>query len=140
MMTGQELTMFLRRYHRTVAGKSITYFALVESVRTEAGPRQQVVAYLGELNDDQQRRWHRTITFHTRQGEAQQLRLFPEDDNLPLPDDPDVVRIRLSSVGWTNSRSFGDVWLVWQLWRLLHLDDILARHLPQGQHTARPAD
>jgi hypothetical protein len=140
MMTGQELTMFLRRYHRTVAGKSITYFALVESVRTEAGPRQQVVAYLGELNDDQQRRWHRTITFHNRQGEAQQLRLFPEDDNLPLPDDPDVVRIRLSSVGWTNSRSFGDVWLAWQLWRFLHLDDILAGHLPQGQHTARPAD
>lgn len=131
--------MFLRRYHRTVAGKSITYFALVESVRTEAGPRQQVVAYLGELNDDQQRRWHRTITFHNRQGEAQQLRLFP-DDNLPLPDDPDVVRIRLSSVGWTNSRSFGDVWLAWQLWRFLHLDDILAGHLPQGQHTARPAD
>ena len=44
-----------------------------------------------------------------RQGEAQQLRLFPDDEQIPLPDDPDVVRIRLSKVGWTNARRFGDV-------------------------------
>jgi transposase len=140
MMFSQEVTVFLRRYCRTVAGKTLTYFALVETVRTEAGPRQRVVAHLGELNADQQRRWQRTVTFHNRQGEAQQLRLFPDDDHVPLPDDPDVVRIRLSSVGWTNPRAFGDVWLAWQLWRFLQLDEIVARHLPQGQHTVRPAD
>lgn len=132
--------MFLRRYSRTVGGKKLTYFALVENVRTEAGPRQQVVAHLGELNADQQRRWQRTITFHNRQGEARQLRLFPDDDHVPLPDDPDVVRIRLASVGWTNPRRFGDVWLAWWLWRFLHLDEIVARHVPQGDHTVRPAD
>jgi len=132
--------MFLRRYRRTVAGKTLTYFALVENVRTPAGPRQQVVAHLGELNADQQRRWQRTVTFHNRQGEAQQLRLFPDDDPVRLPDDPDVLRIRLSSVGWTNPRDFGDVWLTWRLWCYLQLDEILARHLPQGQHTARPSD
>ena len=48
--------MFLRRYVRTKAGKQHAYFALVESVRTEAGPRQHVVAYLGELNADQESR------------------------------------------------------------------------------------
>jgi hypothetical protein len=52
--------MFLRRYHRTKDGKTHTYFALVESVRTEAGPRQRVIAHLGELNHDQERRWQRT--------------------------------------------------------------------------------
>ena len=41
--------MFLRRYRRNKDGKQHTYFALVESVRTEAGPRQHIVAYLGEL-------------------------------------------------------------------------------------------
>jgi transposase len=138
MMTDREATMFLRRYTRTVAGKTITYFALVENVRTEAGPRQHVVAHLGELNSNEQRRWQRTITFHNRQGEAQQRRLFPEDEHLPLPDDPDIVRIRLSSVGWTNQRRFGDVWLAWWLWRFLHLDEIIARHLPQGKRTVRP--
>src|SRR5213078_2570176 len=54
--------------------------------------------------------------------------------------DPDVVRIRLSSVGWTNARRFGDVWLARWLWRYLGLDDIVARHVPQGKETVRPAD
>jgi transposase len=140
MMSCQEVAVFLRRYSRTVAGKQLTYFALVENVRTESGPRQRVVAHLGELNADQQRRWQRTVTFHNRQGEAQQLRLFADEDPVPLPDDPDIVRIRLQSVGWTNPRRFGDVWLAWWLWRFLKLDDIVARHAPQGKHTIRPAD
>src|SRR5947207_9532176 len=132
--------MFLRRHTRTVAGKQLTYYTLVESVRTEAGPRQQVVAHLGELNSDQERRWQRTVTFYNRHGETKQLSLFPEDDAVPHADDPDVVRIRLDSVGWTNGRRFGDVWLAWWLWRSLHLDEIVARHVPQGKHTIRPAD
>jgi transposase len=140
MLTVKELAMFLRRYTKTKDGKQHTYYALVESVRTDAGPRQQIVAYLGELNHDQERRWQRTVVFHNRQGEAQQLRLFPEDDAVPLPDDPDVARIRLSSVGWTNPRSFGDIWLTRWLWHFVGLDAIVARHLPQGKHTIRPAD
>ena len=132
--------MFLRRYTRTKDGKQHTYYALVESVRTDAGPRQQVVAYLGELNHAQERRWQRTVVFHNRQGEAQQLRLFPDDDTVPLPDDPEVVRIRLDAVGWTNGRRFGDVWLARWLWQHLRLDEIVARHLPQGKHTVAPAD
>src|ERR1700739_248888 len=109
--------MFLRRYTRTKDGKTHTYYALVESVRTPAGPRQRVVAHLGELNHDQQRRWQRTVVFHNRQGEDQQLRLFPEDSAAALADDPDVVRIRLSKVGWTNPRNFGDIYLARWLWR-----------------------
>src|SRR5882672_3992086 len=103
--------MFLRRYTRVKDGKTHTYFALVESRRTEAGPRQHTIAYLGELNLDQERRWQRTTVFYNRQGDCQQLRLFPDDDDVLLADDPDVVRISLKNVGWTNARSFGDVWL-----------------------------
>jgi transposase len=132
--------MFLRRYTRTKDGKTHSYYALVESVRTEAGPRQHVVAYLGELNHDQQGRWQRTVVIYNRQGDSQQLRLFPDDDQLPVPDDPDVVRIRLGSVGWTNGRRFGDVWLGLWLWKLLSLDEIVDRHVPQGKETVRPAD
>ena len=132
--------MFLRRYRRSKDGKVHTYFALVESGRTDAGPRQQVVAYLGELNHDQERRWQRTVVFYIRHGDAQQLRLFPEDDEVTLPDDPDVVRVRLRNVGWTNARRFGDVWLARWLWQYLGLDDIVDRHLPQGKEDVRPAD
>jgi transposase len=136
----QEAGMFLRRYTRTKDGKTHIYYALVESVRTDAGPRQHVVAYLGELNHDEQKRWQRTVSIYNRQGDPQQLRLFPDDDQVPAPDDPDVVRIRLSSVGWTNCRQFGDVWLGLWLWKFLHLDEIVDRHLPQGKETIRPAD
>ena len=132
--------MFLRRYHRSKDGKTHTYFALVESIRTDAGPRQRIVAYLGELNHDQERRWQRTVVFYNRQGDAQQLRLFPDDDDVALPDDPDVVRVRLKNVGWTNARCFGNVWLARWLWRYVGLDDIVARHLPQGKQDVRPAD
>jgi len=132
--------MFLRRYTRMVAGKRLTYYALVESVRTDAGVRQRVIAHLGELNHDQERRWQRTVVFHNRQGEARQLQLFADDESVTLRDDPNVVRIKLDSVGWTNARSFGDVWLARWLWRYLKLDDIIERHLPPGKHTVRPAD
>jgi len=80
-------------------------------VRTEAGLRQQIVAYLGELNADQQRRWQRTVVFHNRQGDVQQLRLFPDDETIPLSDDPDVVRVRVDDIAWTNAPRFGDVYL-----------------------------
>jgi len=132
--------VFLRPYKRNKDGKTHTYYALVESVRTDAGPRQHLVSYLGELNHDQQRRWQRTVVFYNRQGDARQLRLFPDDERIPLPDDPDVVRIRLSSVGWTNPRRFGDVWLARWLWNWLHLDEIVARHVPQGRETVAPAE
>ena len=71
--------MFLRPYTRRKSGKTHHYYALVESVRTEKGPRQRVVAHLGELNHSEERRWQRTAVFYNRQGEAQQLRLFPDD-------------------------------------------------------------
>jgi len=132
--------MFLRPYTKTKDGKKHIYYALVESVRTDAGPRQHVVAYLGELNHDQHRRWQRTMVFYNRHGETRQLTLFPDDEHIALPDDPNVVRIRLDKVGWTNGRRFGDIWLARWLWSYLHLDAIVDRHLPQGQETVRPAD
>jgi transposase len=131
--------MFLRRYHRTKDGKRHTYFALVEARRTHRGPRQRVVAQLGELTEDQEHRWQRTAVFHTRHEEANELPLFAEDDSASTAHDPDVVRIRLGKVGWTNARAFGDVWLGWQLWRKLGLDRIVARYIRSGRETVPPA-
>jgi transposase len=128
--------MFLRRYRRTKDGKTHSYFALVESVRTERGPRQRIVAPLGELSEDQQHRWQQTAIFHTRQRDARQLNLF---DDPSAPVEADVVRVRLGKVGWTNARAFGDVWLGWQLWQMLGLDRIVEHHLPIGRETVPPA-
>jgi transposase len=137
--------MFLRRYHRTKDGKSHTYFALVESVRTQAGPRQRVVAQLGELSEDEQHRWQRTAVFHTRESGAPQLNLFDAAGAAGAAGDPSeaseagVVRVRLGKVGWTNARAFGDVWLGLRLWQMLGLDRIVGRHLPVGRETVPPA-
>ncbi len=109
--------MYLRAYRRTKNGKPHTYFALVESKRTQRGPRQRIDAQLGQLTEDQQRRWQRTAIFHTRHQDARQLPLFLDHEYSPMPDHPDVVRIRLGKVGGTNARPFGDVWLGLQLWR-----------------------
>lgn len=81
--------MFLRKFRRTKDGKRHTYFALVESRRTERGPRQRVVAQLGELTDDQERRWQRTAVFHTRHEEGAELPLFLEDHSREPIGDPD---------------------------------------------------
>lgn len=42
--------MFIRPIHVKKNGKRHAYWALVESYRTERGPRQRVVWYLGELD------------------------------------------------------------------------------------------
>jgi transposase len=128
--------MFLRRYQRTKDGKTHGYFALVESVRTERGPRQRIVAQLGELSQDEQHRWERTAIFHAGNRDARQLHLF---DDPSIPDNADTVRIRLGKVSWTNARAFGDVWLALQLFQMLQLDRIFARHMPPGRETAPPA-
>jgi len=41
--------MYLRRCGQTKARKDGVYWELVESYRTERGPRQRVVAYLGDV-------------------------------------------------------------------------------------------
>ena len=43
--------MFIRPHYRTKNGKRHAYWALMESYRTERGPRQRVVAYLGQLDE-----------------------------------------------------------------------------------------
>ncbi len=127
--------MFLRKYQRTKDGKRHTYFALVESRRTERGPRQRVVAQLGDLTEDQERCWQRTAVFPTPHADGRDLPLFLDRESDRPPRDPDVVHIRLGKVAWTNARAFGDVWLAWQLWRKLKLDKIVARHIQSGPET-----
>lgn len=43
--------MFLRPCYRKKNGKRQANWALMESYRTERGPRQRVVAYLGQLDE-----------------------------------------------------------------------------------------
>ena len=43
--------MFIKPCYKKSNGKKLAYWALVESYRTANGPRQRVVAYLGQLKE-----------------------------------------------------------------------------------------
>jgi hypothetical protein len=43
--------MFVRPIHITKNGKRHAYWARVESYRTDRGPRQRGVAYLGQMDE-----------------------------------------------------------------------------------------
>ena len=127
--------MFLRRYNRKKNGKDHIYWALVESTRTERGSRQRVVAYLGELAEDQDSGWA-TLGRHLG-GRARPRPTLFDPPHYNDPDDDEPVLVDLKDVGLERVRDFADVWLAWGLWRLLELDKLLDRLLPQGKEAVR---
>src|SRR5271157_3525435 len=113
--------MFLRPHQRSKDGKDHTYWSLVETVRTASGPRQRTLCYLGELNGSAQARWLKSVEVFNEQGEAQQLKLFPSQIEVP-EDDPQVARVVVNRVRLERTRQFGACYLGWELWKQLGLD------------------
>src|ERR1700730_18329524 len=119
--------MFLRQHQRSKDGKEHGYWSLVETVRTPDGPRQRTICYLDELNGSAQARWQKTIEVFNEQGEHTQLKLFPNDAE--LPDDPSVARVLVKKVRVERTRRFGDCYLGLELWKRLGLEEFFTRHL-----------
>src|SRR5258708_16960667 len=113
--------MFLRPHQRSKDGKAHTYWSLVETVRTSAGPRQRTLCYLGELNGSAQARWLKSIEVFNEQGQGEQLKLFPSEQEVP-EDDPQVARVLVQQVRLERTRQFGACYLGWELWEQLELD------------------
>lgn len=123
--------MFLRRCKRKKNGKQHTYWALVESYRTARGSRQRIVAYIGELKDDEQNGW---VQLGRRLDKKS--RPLPSLFDPPHYDDPtdeEPVEVNLKAVRLERLRDFGDVWLALGLWRLLGLDKLLSDRMLQGR-------
>jgi transposase len=123
--------VFLRRYERRSGKRKRTYWALVESVRTQRGSRQRIVAYLGELARSEQSGWTqlgRSLTGKERPSPS----LFdPPHYDDPTADEPVLVDVR--NVRLERLRDFGDVWTALGLWRLLKLDTLLEGLAPPGR-------
>jgi transposase len=123
--------MFLRRCERAKNGKKHTYWALVQSIRTERGSRQRVVAYLGELKTNERNGWAQ-LGQQMRPRERPQPSLFdPPYYDEPRADEP--VLVKLKGIRLERLRDFGDVWLALGLWRLLGLDMLLASVIETGR-------
>lgn len=126
--------MFLRRFVRRKNGKPHTYWALAESYRTARGSRQRIVAYLGELNSDEEDGWTQ-LSSHLNgdtKSRRPQLTLFDPPQRDERRDDEPLL-VKLSSIRLERIRDFGDVWLAWGLWRLLGLDSLLERAIEPGR-------
>jgi len=115
--------MFIRPCYREKDGKRHAYWALVESYRTARGPRQRVVAYLGELTERKRRGVKRAAT--GAPNEAREL--------FNAPSEPDWVEVDATKVEVRRDRHFGGVWLGWQLVKQLGLDVFLAGLMTEGR-------
>jgi transposase len=120
--------VFLKAHARTKDGKRHRYYSLVESVRTARGPQHRTLAYLGELNAATEATWRRTISVLGRDGTAEQLELYG-DDASHVPSGERVVRVLLDRVRWERPRDFGEVYVAYELWRLLGLDGLMSERM-----------
>src|SRR5947199_2561830 len=77
--------MFLRSNNRKKDGKDHRYFSIVENHRLASDQTvQRTVLYLGEINDQQQAAWRKTLSvFDEQQQEYENLSLFPDDREIP---------------------------------------------------------
>jgi transposase len=108
----------------------------VESVRTERGPRQNVVAWLGTIDEQGRLGIQQAASAAIDRSDAnrcttnrEQLSLFEYDDE---PAEPKWVTVNANAVRVENSRAFGGPWLALQLIKELQLDRFLHKHLPRG--------
>jgi transposase len=122
--------MFLKRLERRKNGKKHTYWALVESYRTARGSRHRVVAYLGALKKRERNGWSH-LGRRLDKKDRPSPTLF-DPPSYPEPDD-DLELVRIKGIRLERMRDFGDVWLALGLWRLLGLDDLLTKVMPEGQ-------
>jgi len=120
--------MFIRPCYRRKNGKRHAYWALVESFRTERGPRQRVVAYLGQL-EETTRTGVKRAAENRPPSPYQQLRLFDENDR----PEPEWVEVDTANVRVENEMDFGGAWLAMELIRRLQLDTFLETVLPRGK-------
>jgi len=119
--------MFIRPCHRTKNGKQHAYWALVESVRTDRGPRQRTVAYLGQLDEAGRLGVKRAAEGNKRSGEDQ-LQLW--EDNSPAPE---WVEVNTAAVRVENQLDFGGPWLAMELMHKLQLDKVFESAMLRGE-------
>jgi transposase len=115
--------MYLRRCYRQKDGKRHGYWALVESYRTSRGPRQRVVAYLGEMDAAGRLGLHQQAAGHAG---LDQCRLFGDVE-------PQWVEVDLKRIAVERKRAFGGPWLGLQLCRRVGLVDFIERTLATGK-------
>jgi transposase len=126
--------MFLRSTNRRKDGKDHRYFSIVENRRVPDGRTvQRTVLYLGEINDQQQAAWRKTLqVFDEEEQRYTAMSLFPDDREVPA-DALDSVQVKLSGLELRRPRTYGSCWLACELWHQLGLDEFWQKRLPESR-------
>jgi transposase len=128
------VSMFLRSINRKKDGKDHRYFSIVENRRLLGGKTtQRTVLYLGEINDQQQSAWRKTLeVFDENEQRYATVSLFPDDQPIPA-DAVDSIQVRLSGLELRRPRVFGNCWLGCALWHQLGLNEFWRERLPEAR-------
>ena len=122
--------MYIRQCFRKKGGKRHAYWALVESYRTDAGPRQRVIAWLGKL-DGAGRLGAGQAAVNSGppsvkdsaplRCERQLLLSDPVADDDDAPVQPQWVEVNAAGVRVEDCRQFGGPWLALKVVQKLKL-------------------
>jgi hypothetical protein len=131
--------MFLRCSTRKEDGKVHRYWSVVENRRLVGGRVvQRHVLYLGEINDQQETAWRRSVEiFQGGQPGAQTLALVAAEPAGEAPADASVVQIRLDQMELHRPRQWGGCWLACELYHQLALDAFFKQALPPSRKGTR---
>jgi len=113
--------MYLRKVTKHKDGKAHRYWALVQSYRTERGPRQRTVAWLGEVSEDS-----KLVLKTGETPPCDQTHLFEKSR-------PEWIEVNTQTLRVEQIVEFGGPWLGLQLIHLLDLNHFLSEHLPRGK-------
>ena len=116
--------MYLKGCGQAKGKKEGIYWELVESCRTERGPRQRIVAYLGNVSKGS---CLGVLQAAKGGGHSWQSRLFDEEG------EPDWVEVDAKRVGVERVHDFGGYWLGLELADKLGLVSLLERLMPAGR-------
>jgi len=114
--------MFLRPTDAWKDGQRHAYWRLVESYRTERGPRQRTVAYLGQI--DEAGRLGAPEALEPG-SQSSQRSLVAESEAQPR-----FIEIQRTRVRVENCWQFGRPWLVLELIKIVGLHEFLKRAMP----------
>ena len=126
--------MFLRRHRRTVNGESYDYWTLVRTVRTVAGPRQEIVATLGKepgLESHSRQGWEDVADLLEGRAPAS-IQGKLGQPMAPTPP-PQWAQVDVRGVRVERVREFGQVYLGLSLWRRLGLHTLLRELIEAGR-------
>jgi transposase len=113
--------VYIRKIKINKDGKEHCYWALVESVRTARGPRQRVVAHLGEIDES------------GRLGIKQAANGLTESQIDLFNEEPEWVEINVRAIRTESVADFGDAWLAIELLKRLGLFQFFQQNLSSNR-------